>query len=118
VHAAPSTAHVRSIDSYLPARDRAERRWAPQTPANRLHRRQQARRRHVVDAQIAGLFLGALIAALILPSWWAVLAVLAGYVVPALTGAWLDTYRPVGRAHRPRPLDLAIATQLNQGETE
>lgn len=113
-----NTAPTRSvvIDTRPTARARAEHRWAAQLPANRLHRRRLARKRHVVDAQIASLFLGALIAAAILPSWWAIAVVAAGWVMPALAGAWLDTYRPIGAPRRPGCRDLAIAVQLNQGE--
>ena len=106
------------IDSRLSARERAERHWTAQTPENRQHHRQARRKARAVDAQLVGLAVGGLVTALTYPSWIGPLLIVAGFVVPALTGAWLDTYRPIGGRRHPGSHDLAIAVRLDQGEAQ
>ena len=112
-----ATQGVVRIDSRLPATERAKRNWGGQTPPNRLARRRQHRRTRIAEAQLVGTLGMALLFAL-WPSYWAVLLVVLGYVVPALAGAWLDTYRPIGRPRDPGRLALAIALQLDPQETK
>ncbi len=115
MNVAPRSSSLVVIDTRPTAREEAERRWAGQTPANRLHRRQQARRNRVVDVQLGSVFVASLIAAATMPSWWGPGLMIAAWVAPALTGAWLDTYRPIGH-YRPGSHDLVIALQLDPQE--
>ena len=120
MHAATRSSEVVTIDSHRTAQERAITRWAGQTPGNRQRRRQMVRRHRIIDVQLSLAFLGAIVAAFTLPSWWGPGLMLAGWVVPALVGAWLDTYRPIGRlpSRRPRLNSLAIAIRLDQGENQ
>ena len=111
-------ARVQHLKTPASARVRAEARWASQHPVNRRHRRQQRRRARVVEVQLLGIFLGALVFALTAPSWLGIVLIVAGYVLPALVGAWIDTYRPLGRLRRPLRNSLAITIHLDHGAAQ
>ena len=97
----------------------AAARWAGQEPSNWLRALQRRRRIRIIDVQLSSVFTAGLIAALTLPSWWGPALMIAGWIVPALAGAWLDTYRPIGGRRPANRTDFAIAiARLDQGVTE
>jgi len=108
---------VMRIDSHLSARERAERHWTAQTPENRRARRLRNRRDRIAEAQFGTVIVGALLASVTWPTWWGPGLMIAGVIVPALIGGWLDEYRPIGHRH-PGSHDLAIAVRLDQGEAQ
>ena len=99
----------RAVSIDQSARDIAQATWAPQIPANRRRRQQLARRRRTVDVQLALIAIGGLVFALTFPSWLGVILIVAGWIVPALVAAWLDTYRPINAAAIDMCLDQGAA---------
>ncbi len=110
-----------ATDAEPTASARAAVRWSGQEPDNGLRHLRHRRRLRIVDAQLAAVFAASLLAALTLPSWWGPGLMIAGWIVPALAGAWLDTYRPAGvpRRRRSTRTDFAIAiARLDRGVVE
>lgn len=107
---------VVKIDSRIPARKRAERLWAPQAPANRVHRRRPQRKSRVATAQLVGTFVGGAVFAFTPHSMVGIYLTIVGYVAPAVIGGWLDAHRPIGRPRNPGRHDLAVALQLDPQE--
>jgi hypothetical protein len=86
------------------ARARAEARWG-------LVRRPRPIATWVADCQLYGLGVATSAAIFLWPSWWAVIGMVAAWVVPAVVGAWFAT-----RRRQPAYRSLIIDLQLDRSK--